>query len=88
MRTKRLFGMKKLSRLVALGVAGILVAANLNVMNVQAAEGDIIFPMYNQETGLYTFNENDVFGAATHVHLFGYNVTTSAHTHMVILWPK
>ncbi len=80
MRTKKLFSMKKLCKVMALGLAGVLVLGSLNVMNVQA-EGTIIYPKYDQESGKYTYNENDVFGAATHVHLFGHEVTTSAHTH-------
>ena len=81
MRTKKLFSMKKFSRFMALGLAGVLVLGSLNVMNVQAAPGDIIYPKYDQASGEYKYNPADIFGAATHVHLFGHEVTTSAHTH-------
>ena len=81
MRTKKLFSMKKAMRAMALSLATVLVVGSLNVMEVSAEDPGIIYPKYNQETGKYTFNEKDVFGAATHVHLFGNEVTTSAHTH-------
>jgi len=82
MRTKRLFGMKKVMRTMALGLAAMLVAGSLNVMEASALEKDgIIYPGYDATSGLYTFNPNDVFGAATHVHLFGHEVKTTVHTH-------
>ena len=82
MRTKRLFGMKKFMRTMALGLAAMLVAGSLNVMEASALEKDgIIYPGYDETSGLYTFNPNDVFGAATHVHLFGHEVKTTVHTH-------
>ena len=81
MRIKKLFGMKKFMRTMALGLAAVLTVSGLGVMEAEAAAKDIIYPKYDTTTGKYTYNEKDVFGAATHVHLFGYNVKTTVHTH-------
>ncbi len=80
MRTKKLFSMKKAMRTMALGLAAMLVAGSLNVMEVSAIEKDgIVYPGY--ENGQYTYDRSDIFGAATHVHLFGKYVKTDVHTH-------
>ena len=88
MRTKKLFGMKKVMRTMALGLAAMLVAGSLNVMEVEAAGVDgLDYPKYDTDPnsatyGTYIYNSEDVFGAATHVHLFGLEVTTTGvHTH-------
>ncbi len=82
MRTK-LFSMKKLMRAMALGLATMLVVGSVNVMEV-SAEGvsGLEYPKWNETTGTYQYNSGDIFGAATHVHFFGKNVTTTGvHTH-------
>lgn len=82
MRAK-LFGMKKRMRAMAIGLATMLVVGSVNVMEV-SAEGvsGLEYPQWNESTGTYQYNSGDIFGAATHVHFFGKNVTTTGvHTH-------
>ena len=79
MRTKKLFSMKKVMRTMALGLATMLVVGSVNVMEVEA--DNVFSPYYNTTSGKYEYNPADVFGVATHVHLFGNKVTTTAHTH-------
>ncbi|MBQ8247801.1 MAG: hypothetical protein IJZ42_11760 [Lachnospiraceae bacterium] len=86
MRTKKLFGMKKVMRTMALGLAAMLVVGSLNVMEVEAINdtaNGIIYPGAEQVGGnwTYTYDSNDIFYAATHVHLFGEYVKTDVHTH-------
>lgn len=83
MRTKKLFSMKKVMRTMALGLATMLVVGSVNVMEVEA-EGvsGLQYPKWNETSGTYQYNSGDIFGAATHVHFFGKNVTTTGvHTH-------
>ena len=85
MRTK-LFSMNKLMRAMALGLATMLVVGSVNVMEVSAITdtvNGIIYPGAEQVDGkwVYTYDSNDVFYAATHVHLFGEYVKTDVHTH-------
>lgn len=80
MRTKKLFSMKKAMRAMALSLATVLVVGSLNVMEVSAgADTTVTYPQYKD--GEYAYSSGDIFGAATHVHLFGNYVKTSAHTH-------
>ncbi len=88
MMSKKLFGLKKGMRAIALGLAAVLTVGSLNVMNVEAAGVDgLSYPKYDTTEssptyGTYIYNTNDIFGAATHVHLFGESVTTTGvHTH-------
>lgn len=82
MRTKKLFSMKKVMRTMALGLATMLVVGSVNVMEVEAGGvANLEYPEYDSAAGTYNYNSADIFGAATHVHLFGNYVKTSAHTH-------
>ena len=60
MRTKKLFSMKKVMRTMALGLAAMLVVGSVNVMEVEAEE--VFSPYYNQTSGKYVYNPDDVFG--------------------------
>ncbi|MBQ3517559.1 MAG: hypothetical protein IJA29_10090 [Lachnospiraceae bacterium] len=83
MRTKRLFGMKKFMRTMALGLAAMLVAGSLNVMEAEAAGvAGLTYPKWDAVSSTYQYNSSDIFREATHVHFFGENVTTTGvHTH-------
>ena len=85
MRTNRLFSMNKIKRAMAITLATLLVVGSVNVMEVSAAGApaatEVTYPQYDITTGKYVYPASDVFGAATHVHLFGLNVTSSGHTH-------
>lgn len=83
MISKKLFGLKKGMRAIALGLAAVLTVGSLNVMDVEAGKVDnLAYPKYDTASGTYIYNSGDIFGAATHVHLFGESVTTTGvHTH-------
>ena len=88
MISKKLFGLKKGMRAIALGLAAVLTVGSLNVMDVEAAGvTGLTYPKYDATessptSGTYIYNSGDIFGAATHVHLFGEEVkTTGVHTH-------
>lgn len=88
MMSKKLFGLKKGMRAIALGLAAVLTVGSLNVMDVEAAGvTGLSYPKYDVTEssptyGTYIYNSGDIFGAATHVHLFGESVTTTGvHTH-------
>jgi len=88
MRTNRLFGMNKIKRAMAITLATLLVVGSVNVMEVSAVDSsdmpsvaDVNYPQYDTTTGKYVYPASDIFGAATHVHLFGLNVTSTGHTH-------
>ena len=88
MRAKNLFGMKNLGRVVAFALAGVMAFGGIAPMRAQATDGatGVLYPQYIG--GVYQYNAGDIFGAATHVHLFGNKVTTSAHTHGNIMAEK
>lgn len=83
MRTKKLFSMNKIKRAMAITLATLLVVGSVNVMEVSAgASNSATYPKYDAADGEYVYNSGDIFGAATHVHLFGNKVTTTGvHTH-------
>ncbi len=85
MRNQILQQVKKISRntkrFMALGLAAIVTVMSVNPMQVVAAAQSTT-PTYDSATGKYNFYSGDIFGAATHVHLFGREVsTTGVHTH-------
>ena len=75
---------KNWKRIAAVVMAVILVVGSVNlsdiVVNAIGKEGYKGNPYYNSQDR-YVYAEGDIFGAATHVHLFGRNVTSTAHTH-------
>ncbi len=75
---------KNWKRIAAVIMAAIMVVGSVNlsdiVVNAIGTNGYSGNPYYNTNDG-YVYAEGDIFGAATHVHLFGRNVTSTAHTH-------
>jgi len=71
---------KKTKRAIALGLAAIVTVMSVNPMQAVAA-GEVVKPTVNTSTGAFEYNAGDLFGMATHVHLFGRTVTTTVHTH-------
>ncbi|MDE6529209.1 MAG: hypothetical protein K2K96_00385, partial [Lachnospiraceae bacterium] len=75
---------KNWKRIASVLMAVILVVGSVNlsdiVVNAIGTSGYSGNPYYNTQDR-YVYAEGDIFGAATHVHLFGRNVTSTAHTH-------
>lgn len=75
---------KNWKRIAAVLMAVILVVGSLNlsdiVVNAIGKDDHVGNPAYSSNDG-YVYKSGDIFGAATHVHLFGRNVTSTAHTH-------
>ncbi len=69
-------------RVLTVFMSVVLVVTGINIPVIQTSAATPIIPYYDETTHKYVYDSTDIFGAATHVHLFAYtNVESSAHTH-------
>lgn len=72
---------KKLKRISVVALAVILVLGSINLSGIRSSAAESEYPHYDETTGKYVYNGNDVLFAATHVHLFANTIVSDAHTH-------
>ena len=70
---------KKTKRAIALGLAAVVTVMSVNPM--QAVAAGETKPYVDTASGAFVYDADELFGMATHVHLFGNSVTTTVHTH-------
>ncbi|MDE6713499.1 MAG: hypothetical protein K2K20_07155 [Lachnospiraceae bacterium] len=72
---------RNLKRIGAVALAAILTLGNIELSGIGVNAAESRRPYYDNGAHKYIYDERDILGAATHVHLFGRTVISEAHTH-------
>ena len=72
---------RNLKRIGAVALAAILTLGNIELSGIGVNAAESRRPYYDNGAHKYIYDEGDILGAATHVHLFGRTVISEAHTH-------